>query len=161
MIEFKDKLKSSRIAKKLTQEELATQLNVTRQAVSKWEQGRGIPDVASLKNIARILDISIDDLLSNEETKIMVLGKSSEVKKSKRLTVISIIVCLGLCTTTILASVIINNAGALTNQTLMDYKAKILTLTPDISVESYGETYTLKITEETEFLDESGEQVTT
>jgi|GEM_PF-1096272 len=159
MIEFKDKLKSSRIAKKLTQEELATQLNVTRQAVSKWEQGRGIPDVASLKNIARILDISIDDLLSNEETKIMVLGKSSEVKKSKRLTVISIIVCLGLCTATILASIIINNTGALTNQTLTDYKAKILTLTPDISVESYGETYTLKITDETEFLGESGYRV--
>lgn len=66
-MEFNQKLQELRKQKNLTQEELAEQLFVSRTAVSKWESGRGYPNIESLKNIANFFDITIDDLLSGEE----------------------------------------------------------------------------------------------
>ncbi len=53
--------------KGLTQEELADVLYVSRAAVSKWESGRGYPNIDSLKAIAKFFSVSIDELLSGEE----------------------------------------------------------------------------------------------
>ncbi|HAH17507.1 MAG TPA: hypothetical protein DCL29_00585 [Eubacterium sp.] len=63
-----DKLKEARKNAGLTQVELAEKLCVSRQAITKWESGNGIPDVENLKNIAKVLDISIDFLLDDEGT---------------------------------------------------------------------------------------------
>ncbi|WP_288887646.1 helix-turn-helix domain-containing protein [uncultured Eubacterium sp.] len=63
-----DKLKEARKNAGLTQVELAEKLCVSRQAITKWESGKGIPDVENLKNIAKVLDISIDFLLDDEGT---------------------------------------------------------------------------------------------
>lgn len=49
--------------KNMTQEELANRLGITPQALSKWERGISLPDIAMLPDIARILEISTDDLL--------------------------------------------------------------------------------------------------
>ena len=49
---------------KLTQEDMATRLGVTAPAVNKWEHGNTMPDIALLAPIARLLDISLDELLS-------------------------------------------------------------------------------------------------
>ena len=43
----------------LTQKELADKLNVTAQAVSKWENGRGVPDIELLKKLSEEFDVSI------------------------------------------------------------------------------------------------------
>ena len=60
-------LKNKHIArKKLTQEELASRINVTCKAVSKWETGRGFPDISLLEILAKALDISVIELLSGE-----------------------------------------------------------------------------------------------
>lgn len=67
MIEFGKKLKQLREEKGMTQETLAQQLYVTRQAVSRWECGARFPDLLTAKKIAQILDTSIDDLLSGEQ----------------------------------------------------------------------------------------------
>ncbi|MDO5010327.1 helix-turn-helix domain-containing protein [Intestinibacter bartlettii] len=53
--------------KGLTQEQLAEQLYVSRAAVSKWESGRGYPNIDSLKEISKYFEVSLDELLSNEE----------------------------------------------------------------------------------------------
>ena len=66
-MEFHEKLQQLRKQKKLTQEQLAEQLFVSRTAVSKWESGRGYPNLESLKCISRLFSISIDELLSNNE----------------------------------------------------------------------------------------------
>ena len=50
----------------MTQEELAEQLNVARQTISKWETGETIPDIDSLKKLAVLLDFSIDNALGVE-----------------------------------------------------------------------------------------------
>ena len=51
-MEFQEKLQQLRKQKGLTQQELADQLYVSRTAVSKWESGRGYPNIDSLKAIA-------------------------------------------------------------------------------------------------------------
>ena len=63
-----DKLKEARKNAGLTQVELAEKLCVSRQAITKWESGKGIPDVENLKNIANVLSVSIDFLLDDEGT---------------------------------------------------------------------------------------------
>ena len=66
-MEFNEKLQELRKSRGLTQEELAEKLYVSRTAVSKWESGRGYPNIDSLKAIARLFSVSIDDLLSGDE----------------------------------------------------------------------------------------------
>lgn len=66
-MEFHEKLQKLRKRKKLTQEELAEVLYVSRTAVSKWESGRGLPNIESLKAISKFFSVSLDDLLSGEE----------------------------------------------------------------------------------------------
>lgn len=66
-MEFYEKLQSLRKQKGLTQEELAEKLYVSRTAISKWESGRGYPNIESLKAIGKLFSVSIDDLLSGEE----------------------------------------------------------------------------------------------
>ena len=66
-MEFHEKLQELRRQKGLTQEKLASQLFVSRAAVSKWESGRGYPGIDSLKAISKFFSISIDDLLSADE----------------------------------------------------------------------------------------------
>lgn len=66
-MEFNEKLQNLRKSRGLTQEELAEILFVSRTAVSKWESGRGYPNIDSLKEIAKFFSVSIDDLLSGEK----------------------------------------------------------------------------------------------
>ncbi len=65
-MEFNEKLQELRKKKGLTQEELAEKLFVSRTAVSKWESGRGYPNIDSLKAIAVFFAVPIDQLLSSE-----------------------------------------------------------------------------------------------
>lgn len=66
-MEFNEKLQELRKQRKLTQEQLAEALYVSRTAISKWESGRGYPSIDSLKEISRFFSVSIDELLSSEE----------------------------------------------------------------------------------------------
>jgi transcriptional regulator with XRE-family HTH domain len=66
-LEFNEKLQQLRKKNNLTQEQLAEQLYVSRTAISKWENGKGYPNIESLKSIASLFSVSIDELLSNEE----------------------------------------------------------------------------------------------
>ncbi|MBQ2662417.1 MAG: helix-turn-helix domain-containing protein [Clostridia bacterium] len=62
-------IKRFRKIKGISQEELATKLNVVRQTVSKWETGLSVPDAEMLTHIADVLDTSVNALL-DEETNI-------------------------------------------------------------------------------------------
>lgn len=66
-MEFHNRLQMLRKQRGLTQEELAQALFVSRAAVSKWESGRGLPGIDSLKEISKFFSVSIDLLLSGEE----------------------------------------------------------------------------------------------
>ncbi len=62
-------IKKLREGKKMTQEELAQRICVSGKAVSKWETGRGFPDVSLLEPLAKALGISVIELLSGEDVK--------------------------------------------------------------------------------------------
>ena len=66
-MEFHEKLQELRKSRGLTQEELAEELYVSRTAISKWESGRGYPNIDSLKEISNYFSITIDELLSSEK----------------------------------------------------------------------------------------------
>lgn len=66
-MEFNEKLQQLRKGKEWTQEQLAEELFVSRTAISKWESGKGYPNIYSLKSISKLFSVSIDDLLSGEE----------------------------------------------------------------------------------------------
>ena len=68
------KIAELRKAKNMTQLELATKLNITDKAVSKWERDLSCPDINTFPKLAEILEVSVDELLqssavSKEETK--------------------------------------------------------------------------------------------
>lgn len=69
MSEFGENLRKARERKGITQQTLAEQLYVTRQAVSRWECGARFPDLMTAKKLSTILSVSIDELLSGEELK--------------------------------------------------------------------------------------------
>lgn len=66
-MELSEKIQKLRKEQGLTQEQFAEKLFVSRTAVSKWETGRGIPSMESLKQIAKLFHITLDQLLSTEE----------------------------------------------------------------------------------------------
>ncbi|MDT3389512.1 MAG: helix-turn-helix domain-containing protein [bacterium] len=74
-------IKKLREAKHLTQEELADKVCVSGKAISKWETGRGFPDIGLLEPLAKALGISVVELLSG--TDITNRNRSSDMKKSK------------------------------------------------------------------------------
>lgn len=87
-MKLKDYLKQYRKENNLTQEGLANLLFVSKQAVSKWETEKGLPDIETYKEISKLLGVSVDVLLGLEERK-------QESKENKSLVIICIIsLCL-------------------------------------------------------------------
>ena len=83
IMEFNEKLQQLRKQKGLTQEELAEALFVSRTAISKWESGRGYPNIDSLKELAKFFSVTIDELLSGEE--LLTLAEENQKQKESYL----------------------------------------------------------------------------
>ena len=80
---FGEIIKKLRTDKGLTQDELAEKIYVTRTAISKWESGRGFPNIESLKAISKYFSVSLDELLSGEE--LIVLAEQEQRQKEKHI----------------------------------------------------------------------------
>ena len=98
-MEFNEKLQELRKQKGLTQEELSAILFVSRAAVSKWESGRGYPNIDSLKAIAGFYHITIDELLSSDELLTIAEADNKQKEKHNRHLLFAL---LDLCATTLL-----------------------------------------------------------
>lgn len=83
-MEFANKLQELRKNKGITQEELASALFVSRAAVSKWESGRGYPNIGSLKDIATYFEVTVDSLLSGDA--VLDLAQQEQKQKSEGIT---------------------------------------------------------------------------
>lgn len=64
---FGEKLRAARKNAGLTQEQLAQRLLVSRQAITKWESDKGLPDIENLKQLSELLGVSIDYLFNSSE----------------------------------------------------------------------------------------------
>lgn len=110
----------NRTAKKLTQEELAKKIGVTDKAISKWENGRCLPDVSLFKPLCKALDISVNELLngekdtkSNKEDGYINYIKETN-KKTKLKLIITILVSTTILVLLLLSIYFINNYGKTT-----------------------------------------------
>lgn len=86
-MEIGSKLKKARLEKKLTQENVANILNVSRSTISSWEVGRSYPDLDNLVSISNLYDVSLDNLL-REDSK-MVKKLSLDTKQKKRFEILT------------------------------------------------------------------------
>ena len=82
---FGKRLSDLRKKKNWTQEELAKKLNVSAQAVSKWEKDVSLPDVGLLSSIASTFDTSIDYLLGHHNEPVVGMTTTSQKKDLNRL----------------------------------------------------------------------------
>jgi len=112
---FKDKLKDNRLRLGLSQEDLAQKIFVSRSAVAKWEQGRGIPEDDSLERLSELFGIPSDVLLSKEDMKQEVMSSERASSQSRKKAWISMGVAsaciLALSTTLICGAVIYRPSG--------------------------------------------------
>ena len=81
-MELGQKIQELRKNRGLTQEELAAALFVSRTAISKWESGRGYPNIDSLKAIAAFFSVTVDALLSADE--MLVLAESAQKSTARQ-----------------------------------------------------------------------------
>lgn len=83
-MDFGAQMKKLRTSRELTQEQVAQKLNVSRQTISSWENNRNLPDLEMVVLIARIFNISLDNLILGDPTMTNKLVKdSSEMKRAK------------------------------------------------------------------------------
>ena len=81
---FGEKLQALRKARGWSQEELATQINVSRQALSKWESGASVPDTENVVALSRLFGVSTDYLLlENGETTAQAVPTAAPSAESK------------------------------------------------------------------------------
>ena len=88
IMHISENLKKFRIARSLTQEELASYLLITPQSVSKWERGESYPDITFLPALSSILEVSIDeivgmDLIRSEETRKSIHKAANEFMRNQ------------------------------------------------------------------------------
>ena len=97
-MKFGDKLSELRRKEGLSQEELGYKLNVTRQTISKWELGQANPELDNLKEISKLFNVSlsqlIDDEVAIEEEALDNNEDSDEVRPRKWLLVVLIVIAL-------------------------------------------------------------------
>ncbi|GHP13601.1 transcriptional regulator [Lentilactobacillus fungorum] len=92
--QFARRLRDQRKASSLTQQQLADRLNVSRKTVSGWETGRSLPDIDTLRRMAAVYRVSLDQLVSNPQQfksrEILMARQSSKIHRftSSVLTVI-------------------------------------------------------------------------
>ena len=66
-MKFSEKLTKLRKDNNLSQEALAEKLNMSRQAISKWESGNSYPDMSTMINICKVLNCTLEDLLDDTD----------------------------------------------------------------------------------------------
>ena len=80
-----EKLKETRQNKGLSQSTVAEHLNISRQSISKWENNSSYPDLDNLVRLSKYYEISIDDLLNeNQELKEKIAENELHIKESQK-----------------------------------------------------------------------------
>ena len=87
---FGENLINLRKQKGWSQDDLADNLNLSRQAISKWENETSKPDIDNIKKISKIFSVKIDDLLNNDvvKDKAVTLNVKKQEKKEKTITIV-------------------------------------------------------------------------
>lgn len=96
-MEFKERLKQYRLDNNLTQDDLAKQLFVSRQAISKYETGRSYPNLETMQDIAKLLNVSLDELISKEEVAKETILTSHRIQNNRKsIFLLMGVLCIGI-----------------------------------------------------------------
>lgn len=90
-----DRLQALRKSQNLSQEQLAEKLDVSRQAISKWESGQANPDINNILKLSDIYEVSTDYILTGKELDNQIVYKDHIVYKEKG-DLINYMICLRL-----------------------------------------------------------------
>jgi transcriptional regulator with XRE-family HTH domain len=133
---FGEKLQSLRKQSGLSQERLASQLTVSRQAISKWELDSSLPDIENIIQISKLFNVSIDYLLDDDienTDDIAIVKENTIAQKSKfhnPIEMIIGIICAGIG--------LLGNITLLVLSTLIQVPVTKKLVMPDGSVSYYG-----------------------
>lgn len=89
-----DKLKNARLDKKLTQEEVAEKLFVSRQSISNWENNKTYPDIGNVIALSDLYQISLDELLKGSDNFMKHLEESTDIVESNKKLIFIIVIAL-------------------------------------------------------------------
>ena len=89
-----DKLKNARMGKKLTQEEVAEKLFVSRQSISNWENNKTYPDIGNVIALSDLYQISLDELLKGSDNFMKHLEESTDIVESNKKLIFIIVIAL-------------------------------------------------------------------
>lgn len=90
-MEISSKLKEARTRSKMTQEKVAEELQVSRQTISNWENGRSYPDIISVISLSDLYGITLDELLKGDSNMIKYLEESTNVVSSNKKLIFAVV----------------------------------------------------------------------
>ena len=94
-MEISERLKQARTVSGMTQEQVAENITVSRVTLSHWENGKTLPDIASLISLSDLYQISLDELLKGDPKMTEKVKKDAkDLKSNKRLILITAIFCI-------------------------------------------------------------------
>ena len=99
--------------KNLSQEQLAEKLNVTRQTISNWENGKFYPDIDSLVNLSKFFNVSLDVLLSYDDKVLDYLKDSTDIVKSNKNILYAVLLNILLIIAFIIVGIIFNESASI------------------------------------------------
>jgi transcriptional regulator with XRE-family HTH domain len=89
-----ENIKNLRLERKFTQQDIAEKMYVTRQCISRWEQGITLPDIESIERLSKILNCNVNDIIDNDSLKAIAINEAIKNKKNKKVIFTSIIVSI-------------------------------------------------------------------
>ena len=107
------KIMTMRNEKNLSQEQLAEKLNVTRQTISNWENGKFYPDIDSLVNLSKFFNVSLDVLLSCDDKVLDYLKDSTDIVKSNKNILYAVLLNILLIIAFIIVGIIFNESASI------------------------------------------------
>lgn len=107
------KIIAMRNEKNLSQEQLAEKLNVTRQTISNWENGKFYPDIDSLVNLSKFFNVSLDNLLSYDDKVLDYLKDSTDIVKSNKNILYAVLLNILLIIAFIIVGIIFNESTSI------------------------------------------------
>ena len=107
------KIMTMRNEKNLSQEQLAEKLNVTRQTISNWENGKFYPDIDSLVNLSKFFNVSLDVLLCYDDKVLDYLKDSTDIVKSNKNILYAVLLNILLIIAFIIVGIIFNESASI------------------------------------------------
>lgn len=116
-MKISERIKNYRAENHITQQELADKLYVTKQAISKWENDKSLPDVSLYPTIASLLNITVDELMGNEVNK-------SKLSNEKKVIIVSLFMLIFIIIT--ISIIVINPIQMIRKKVIIDETEKAL-----------------------------------